>query len=226
MPELLTAKGLHDLVAPLWKAVPEAVPVLRAGDSSLMMMWDPSDHMFYWQGVGFCCRQVAEMVITHAIEEWALKAASNLRCFSPIDGTWQVTADSGVFVAEGPSRLHALVELALSISDAQDDEAEPCCPVGDPSCVSGDDECHDACEAPSVGVAGFRALADAEEEAGAIAAGNSPESPDGSPDDSIAALADRVCELLDAATRDGSLLYGDRLPSQLSEALDEWRDAQ
>ncbi len=59
-----------------------------------------------------------------------------------------------------------------------------------------------------------------------LGAGNSPEAPDGSPDDSIAALADRVCELLDAATRDGSLMYADRLPSQLSEALDEWRDAQ
>lgn len=36
-------------------------------------------------------------------------------------------------------------------------EQEPVdCPVNDPSCTSGDDQCHDACERPTKGLGNFQ----------------------------------------------------------------------
>jgi len=196
MPEPMTAKDLHDLVAPLWAAVPETVPTWTYDVLSYRLLYDDKWIDFLWScNTGPICRRCtpreAEVYIIHAIEEWVLSQTRDLRIFH-VDEQWWAEAACGNFACKAESRLHALVGLAMAVHTKMiydesveplastvadwgpvDDEAEPCCPVGDPSCVSGDDECHDACESPSVEAAGFRSLADAEEAAGSIAAGTS-----------------------------------------------------
>ncbi len=47
----------------------------------------------------------------------------------------------------GEPEPEPIEEVAPAASESEDDSSP--CPVGDPECLSNDDECHDACEAPT-----------------------------------------------------------------------------
>jgi hypothetical protein len=123
MPDPLTAKDLHDLVAPLWAAVPETVPTWTYDVLSYRLLYDDKWIDFLWAcNTGPICRRCtpreAKVYIIHAIEEWVLAKKGDLHtCDVRSYQEWLVTAEDGNFTAKGPTRLHALVRLAMAIHE-------------------------------------------------------------------------------------------------------------
>lgn len=118
----MTAKDLHDLVAPLWAAVPETVPTLVIDGVPRRMMWIDDAASFWY--LGTLHRHEAEAIITNAIEEWMLAKKGDLHtCDVRSYQEWLVTAEDGNYCGKGPTRLHALVRLAMCIHEEQ--AAEP-----------------------------------------------------------------------------------------------------
>lgn len=116
MPEPMTANDLHDLVAPLWAAVPETVPTRLWFGAMSRLLWNDTHGRHEWERVGWCTDGEAEVWIIHAIEEWVLAKKGDLNtCDVRIYREWLVTAGDGNYCGKGPTRLHALVRLAMYI---------------------------------------------------------------------------------------------------------------
>jgi hypothetical protein len=69
---------------------------------------------------------------------------------APALGIWLVRDWFGDVVASEHATPREAIDAAraavTSLFDETDEEDGVCCPVDDPSCTSGDGECHDACE--------------------------------------------------------------------------------